>query len=110
MRIEIKYDANDGQHFPDGKVREVANKIAKGDIQVECTSSGLLLDYLRLLRAKREIDELIFHYRDYALEVQPDGTLELWPEGFNDTFDTVLNELLTAQWSLRDKEALCQKL
>lgn len=59
-------------------------------------SSVLMVDAIRLLIMKGEINhkEVVFRFEGRDLEVDKNGMLRVWPKGFCNIYDDILEELL----------------
>ena len=111
MKITIKYDPNNGYVFPDGKAQDWVKKTVANfnDIPTEenlewniTVCSELLIDMFRLEIAKGNIDHKIvkFGYKGSEIDVDKFGTLIEWPEGFCNTVEKILVQLLTRSKSM----------
>lgn len=100
----IEYDSVIGEIVPDGHVRDWAESIAESyamckepkDLLHTTVSSVLMVDAIRLLIMKGEINhkEVVFRFEGHDLEVDKNGMLRVWPKGFCDIYDNILEELL----------------
>ncbi len=105
----IEYNSNDGCHWPDGKIMDAvrcdwasAERAGlQGNTYTRTVASALYITALRLLVANGTIDPNLVKFiyirsRDDLIELTVDrrGYLDYWPEGFCDTDEKMLLELL----------------
>jgi hypothetical protein len=59
-------------------------------------STGLCIDALRVAVKQRKLDHdnVRILYENNDIRIDKNGTLDNWPNGFNDKLDTYLNQLL----------------
>jgi hypothetical protein len=106
----VTYDPIYGQTVPDGSAEEwvqkniiwpttLSNQETDGTVNVT-VGSFLLIDFVRLAMHRKKLWEPVqFAFKNkngmyHFLTPNSDGRLEDWPEGFCDTYDKVLDELL----------------
>jgi hypothetical protein len=101
--ITVTYDAVKGVAFPDGKAEELALSLTD-NITV---STDNVISAIRALCAEDKLDytKYVFRFQDYRLEMNPDSTLNNWPDGFANAFDDFNMRVLTGMISKAKKKA-----
>ena len=105
----IKYNSKDGCNWPDGKIMDAVRRDwasakqagLQGNTYTRTVSSALYITASRLLVANGTIDPSLIKFiyvrsHDDMIELNVDhhGQLNEWPEGFCDTDEKMLLELL----------------
>ena len=93
----IEYDPINGTVIPDGLIKDWADNLVKTSTNMNITvGSSLMIDTTRALIAKKKINhkEIIYRFKKQDLKPDKNGRLSVWPKGFCDTYDDVLEELL----------------
>jgi len=98
--LKIEYDPRNGKVVPDAFVKSWADDVVKAYEEVlsmhVTVGSSLMIDATRVLIMKGKIDckEIVYQFENLDLEVGKDGRLPIWPEGFCDVYDNILEELI----------------
>lgn len=99
--LVIEYDSVNGEVVPDGCVWEWADRLVEtheefGDLTV-VVGSVVMIDATRLLIAKEKLnhEEVVYRFGNFD-DQNPDknGMLRVWPKGFCDFYDDMLEELI----------------
>lgn len=96
----ITYDPIDGEVVSDGLIKNWADKIVedyKEVINMSITvGSGVMIDATRVLIMKKKLNykEVNYRFKGLNLKVDKNGRLPVWPVGFCDVYDNILEELL----------------
>lgn len=94
LDFTIRYDPIDGYPIADGLAEDEAKELV-AVAGPDCdTSNHLVIEYLRLMRAKGEIGSLTILFNDEVITCNTQGMLDHWPPGFCDHSINVLSELL----------------
>lgn len=98
--LTIKYDPTSGKVISDGLIKDWADKVVedyKEAINMNITvGSGVMVDAIRVLIMKGKLNykEIVFRFRGLDLGVDKNGRLSIWPKGFCDVYDNILEELV----------------
>ena len=96
----ITYDSINGKVVSDGFIKSWADDVVeayKKVISMNITvGSSVMIDATRILIMKGKLDykEVIYRFKGLDLKVDKNGRLPVWPEGFCDIYDNILEELL----------------
>jgi len=92
----INYKQTGGKVCADGDVMAVARHIVGNDRTGVVVSSGLIIDAVRVMLSTGEIsiEEVEFQFDGKVLVHGADGRIENWPNGFNDTMEGLLRQLV----------------
>lgn len=108
--LVIKYDPINGKVVSDGLIKDWADnilkkytklksiKIVKEKTVIMNITVGLsvMIDATRVLIMKGKLNykEVFYQFRGLNLRVDKNGRLPVWPEGFCDVYDDILEELI----------------
>lgn len=86
----IEYSEN-GEVMSDFKLEEYILNKYKNNENIK-TSSGIVIDYSRLLIKNKILDykKVLYKYKDVLIRVDKYANLESWPIGFNDIYENIL--------------------
>lgn len=95
MKTVIIYQKTGGVLCSDGAVMETARHMVENSNHVT-VSTGLIIDAVRVMLATGEIDvdDVEFQFDGKVLKHGQDGRFVDWPEGFNDTIEGLLMQLM----------------
>lgn len=99
--LTIKYDSMIGDCVPDGMAKDYVDSrinllmTGEGDVHLK-VSSFVIIDEFRLaVKEKRiPVDQIKFKYGTMFLDINEDGMIAPWPDGFCDVYDKILDGLL----------------
>lgn len=95
MKTIINYQKTGGVLCSDGAAMETARHMVENSNHVT-VSTGLIIDAVRVLLATGEIDvdDVEFQYEGKVLKHYQNGRFADWPNGFNDTMEGLLMQIL----------------
>lgn len=95
--ITIDY-SNTGIPYSDFAIDWFVGKVIehKNEDRLFEISTGLCVDAIRLAVKQGKLDyrEIQFSYNNNIILVDKNGSLDNWPSGFHDKFDSILNGIL----------------
>ncbi len=95
MKAVIIYQKTGGVLCSDGAVMETARRMVEAGSNVT-VSTGLIIDAVRVMLSTGEIDvdDVEFQYEGKVLKHYQNGRFADWPNGFNDTIEGLLMQIL----------------
>ena len=105
--IKLIYDAHNGMTLPDGKIKEWVHKYIDENQNIDVTltiGQGFILNEFRLAVKQNKLDhnKITIHFGRWTIRVDKYGTLEYWPKGLDDYYDTLLNDMV--EWPTADNQ------
>lgn len=96
--LTVVYDPINGTAVTDGNAEAFAANVLKAGLEQVTVGNAIMIDMFRVLVVRGAIKhtDLKFKYGDVVLDVQENGRLNVWPQGFCDTPEDLLLELLDA--------------
>jgi hypothetical protein len=98
--LTITYDSINGKVISDGLIKDWADTVVRAYKEVVnmniAVGSSVMIDATRVLVIKGKLDykETVYRFKGLDLKVNKHGRLPVWPEGFCDVYDNILEELL----------------
>jgi hypothetical protein len=98
--LTIIYDPTSGKVVPDDFIQGWADDVVKVYKEVTdmhiTVGSSVMIDATRVLIRKGKLDykETIYQFKGLELGVDKNGRLPVWPGGFCDVYDDILEELV----------------
>ncbi|AND75076.1 hypothetical protein pf16_153 [Pseudomonas phage pf16] len=96
--LTVVYDPINGTAVTDGNAEAFAANVLKSGLEQVTVGNTIMIDMFRVLVVRGTIKhtDLKFKYGDVVLSVHENGRLPVWPQGFCDTPEGLLLELLDA--------------